>query len=290
MTPSHDGSRTPGQSGAWDPTITNTPARSTSGGAGDFDTFSLDDASPSPGYNPSTPGYQPETPQGPYTPQTPGTMYGSDHSYSPYPPSGSPSPSGYQGTPSPSAYVPTPSPGGGSGAGRDDGSGSGGYQTSPSPSAAYGTPSPLGYSPMTPGASSPYNPQTPGAGMDQVALQEWHTTDIEVRIKDTHDDPGLSGQTGVIRGINGGMCSVFLLEEDRTVNIVSDHLEPIVPQRGDQVKVIMGEDKEAIGRLLSIDNQEGVVKLNPNEVKMLQLRFLCRLHQRVDMDSHSLLN
>lgn len=49
MTPSHDGSRTPGQSGAWDPTITNTPAHRSS----DLDAYSLDEASPSPGYNPS---------------------------------------------------------------------------------------------------------------------------------------------------------------------------------------------------------------------------------------------
>lgn len=48
MTPSHDGSRTPGQSGAWDPSITNTPARNN-----DFDGYSLDEASPSPNYNPS---------------------------------------------------------------------------------------------------------------------------------------------------------------------------------------------------------------------------------------------
>jgi transcription elongation factor SPT5 len=73
------------------------------------------------------------------------------------------------------------------------------------------------------------------------------------------------------------MCSVFLPDEDRVVNIVSEHLEPIVPQRSDQVKVIMGEDREAVGLLLSIDNQEGVVKLTTNEVKMLQLRFLCRM-------------
>ena len=73
------------------------------------------------------------------------------------------------------------------------------------------------------------------------------------------------------------MCSVFLLEEDRVVNIVSEHLEPIVPQRADQVKVILGEDREAVGHLLSIDNQEGVVKLTSGEVKMLQLRYLCRM-------------
>lgn len=47
MTPSHDGSMTP-RHGAWDPTANTTPARNT-----DFD-YSLEEPSPSPGYNPST--------------------------------------------------------------------------------------------------------------------------------------------------------------------------------------------------------------------------------------------
>lgn len=56
---------------------------------------------------------------------------------------------------------------------------------------------------MTPsGAASPYAPYTPGAAVDQPPLQEWHTVDIEVRIRDTHDDPGLCSQTGIIRGIS----------------------------------------------------------------------------------------
>ncbi|KAF4528479.1 hypothetical protein B566_EDAN013026 [Ephemera danica] len=172
-------------------------------------------------------------------------MYGSDHSYSPYHQSPSPA-AGYRPSPSPGGYASTPSPVGGA------------YQPSPSPSGPYGTPSPMGYSPMT--AASPFNPQTPGAGMEHLTLQDWHTTDLEVRIKDTHVDAGLTGQTGVIRGIS--------------------QLEPVVPQRGDQVKVILGEDREAVGTLLSIDNNEGVVKLSPDEVKMLQLRYLCRM--RVD--------
>lgn len=252
ITPSHDGSATPGRSGAWDPTVANTPRHTN-----DFDSYPMDDASPSPGYNPSTPGYQAG---GPYTPQTPGTMYGSDNSYSPYQPS--PSPTGYQGTPS--GYVATPSPSG--------------YTPSPTSGVPYGTPSPMVYSPMTPGgAASPFNPQTPGSGLDQQPLQDWHTTDIQVRIRDSHEDPGLSGQTGVITGISGGMCSVSLTKEDRTVNILSEHLEPIVPRQGDQVKVILGEEREAVGTLLSIDTHEGVVKLESDDVKMLQLRFLCRM-------------
>lgn len=57
-------------------------------------------------------------------------------------------------------------------------------------------------------AGSPYNPQTPGAGLDTgvgagvIGGTEWHTTDIEVRIRDSHQDPALAGQQGVIRGIS----------------------------------------------------------------------------------------
>lgn len=226
-TPLHDGSRTPSGHGAWDPNVTNTPARTN-----EHDAYSLEDASPSPGYNPSTPGYQAG---GPYTPQTPGNMYGSDPSYSPY--QQSPSPSGY-----PAGYLSTPSP--------------------------------VGYSPA--GAPpSPFNPGTPGAGLE--SLGDWHTTDIEVRIRDSHEDEGLIGQTVVIRGITGGMCSVFLPLEGRVVNVDCEHLEPIVPQRGDTVKVIMGENREAVGQLLSIDNQDGVVRFKKDELTMLQLRHLCKM-------------
>lgn len=253
QTPLHEGSRTPSHGGAWDPTNANTPARSN-----DFEDYHFDEPSPSPSFNPATPGYQPETPQGPYTPQTPGStgMYSSDHTYSPY--QASPSPTGFQGTPSPSGYIPTPSPAG--------------MQATPSPTG-------YNYSPTTPGAPSPFNPQTPGAGMEHSFLSsEWQTTDIEVCIKQTHDDAGLIGQTGIIRGISGGMCSVFLPKEDRVVNILSEHLEPVVPSNGDRVKVIEGEDREITGKLLSIDNNESVVKVDHgDDLKMLPLGFLCKM-------------
>lgn len=156
---------------------------------------------PSPGYNPSTPGYQMN---GPFTP---GTMY--DSSYSPYQPS-----PGYQ------SVVSTPSP-------------ATGYGQSPASNHPYNTPS-SGYSP-----NMPYNPQTPGAGLDVLPMTEWHTVDIEVRIRDSHDDTGLVGQTGIIRSVSGAMCSVFLPEEDRVVNIMADHLDPVPPQRGDAFKVCL---------------------------------------------------
>ncbi|CAH1787389.1 unnamed protein product [Owenia fusiformis] len=255
-TPAHDGSRTPG--GAWDPTNANTPSRNS-----EYD-YNFDDAAPSPsGYgtpeteNPATPGYaavDTPSPSGPYTPQTPSA-------YSPYG-QPSPSPSGYQGTPSPAGYTGTPSPQG--------------YAGTPSPSGPYGqSPSPLGYgSPLTPGA--PLTPQTPGAGMEHGG-SDWHTTEIEIKIKETHEDPGLIHQIGVIRSISGGMCSVFITSEDRVVNVGAEHIQPVIPEKGDKVKVIQGEDRESTGQLLSIDSQEGVVKMENGSLKMLPLSYLCRM-------------
>lgn len=37
--------------------------------------------------------------------------------------------------------------------------------------------------------------------------------------------------------LQGAMCSVFLPEEDRVVNIICDHLEPVIPKSGDDFKV-----------------------------------------------------
>uniref|UniRef100_A0A3P8U2Z7 Transcription elongation factor SPT5 n=1 Tax=Amphiprion percula TaxID=161767 RepID=A0A3P8U2Z7_AMPPE len=278
QTPLHDGSRTPGQSGAWDPSNPNTPSRNEE----EYDFPYDDEPSPSPqGYggtpNPQTPGY-PEVPSPQvnpqYNPQTPGTpaMYNTEQ-YSPYAapsPQGSyqpspspqsyhqvaPSPVGYQNTHSPASYHPTPSPMA--------------YQASPSPS-------PVGYSPMTPGAPSPggYNPHTPGSNIEQGS-SDWVTTDILVRVKDSFMD--LMGQTGVIRSVTGGMCSVFMQESEKVVSISSDHLEPVTPTKNNKVKVILGEDREATGILLSIDGDDGIVRMElDDQLKILNLRFLGRL-------------
>ncbi|XP_077466681.1 transcription elongation factor SPT5 [Stigmatopora argus] len=275
QTPLHDGSRTPGQSGAWDPSNPNTPSRNDE----EYDFAYDDEPSPSPqGYggasNPQTPGY-PEAPSPPvnntFNPQTPGTpaMYNTEQ-YSPYAvpsPPGSyqpspspqsyhqvaPSPVGFQNTHSPASYHPTPSPMA--------------YQASPSPS-------PVGYSPMTPGAPSPggYNPHTPGSNIEQGG-SDWVTTDILVRVKDAFMD--LMGQTGVIRSVTGGMCSVFMQESEKVVSVSGDHLEPVTPTKNDKVKVILGEHREATGTLLSIDGDDGIVrKVLDNQLMILNLRFL----------------
>lgn len=195
----------------------------------------MEDANPSPNYNPSTPGYQ----HTPFQPQTPGSshMYGSD-SYSPYQTSSSPSPSPYT-----SGYM--------------------------------GTPSPTGYSPAA-GPASPYNPQTPGASLDSQ-INDWCTTDIVVKIK-TNEDSDLSGQQGIIRTVNSGVCSVFLIEEDRVVTVQSSNLEPIPPRAKDMFKVLSGDQRDQMGQVVSIAGREAIVRLNnSNEPSMLPLQSLCKL-------------
>lgn len=232
MTPSHDGSMTPRQH-AWDPSVANTPARSN-----EYD-FGAEQASASPGYNPSTPGgYQMNSTS--FAPQTPGNMYGSNQSYnSPYEPSLSPSPSSFS---------------------------------------HMGTPSPTAHSPNTPGAPySPYNPLTPGGCLDSQ-LGDWCTTDIEVKIR-THDDAGLSGQIGIIRTVNNGICSVFLPQEDRSVSVESDQLEPVQPNPLDDFKVIMGDDRESTGKLISVSGARAICTIaGANTYK--ELRHLCKMSKQ----------
>lgn len=50
------------------------------------------------------------------------------------------------------------------------------------------------------------------------------------------------------------------------------------PSRPPKVKVILGEDREATGILLSIDGEDGIVRMDLEEqLKILNLRFLGKL-------------
>lgn len=182
-----------------------------------------------------TPGYQMNSS---FAPHTPGTMYGSDHSYSPYNPSPSPAPSPYPGT-------------------------------------FLGTPSPSTYSPNTPGGApqSPYNPQTPGASLESHN-GDWCTTDIEVKIH-RHEDSDLVGQTGLISTVTSGVCSVFLRKEDRHVSIVSEHLQPVAPEIGDEFKVIYGDDRESTGIVIGKTGSEIIGDIHGNR-KMLPVGYVCK--------------
>ena len=252
-TPRYDGGQTPshggGHSSAWDPSSINTPRN-------DFEE-DWDDQPASASLNPTTPGYQAETPDnhGPFTP-------GSALNYATHSPYTNPSPlDGYQHNLF-NSQVPTP----------------GSNYTSTNSPASFQN---YIYSPNTPGAY--YAPQTPGANQYSLDHSDWHMDGLLVRIKDSYPhDMDLCGAHGVIKSIHGSQCSLHIRELDKTINISLDYLEPILPQKGDRVMIVHGDDKGSTGYLLSIDGVEGVVKLDNrpdrnDDISMTNIKLLCKL-------------
>lgn len=90
----------------------------------------------------------------------------------------------------------------------------------------------------------------------------------------TSSDTALIGQTATIKTVTNVTCSVYLLAEERMVAVESDQLEPIPPGPGDQFKVIMGEDRESVGVVHSIDGNKAICTIN-NETTYKSLSELC---------------
>lgn len=136
----------------------------------------------------------------------------------------------------------------------------------PSPSPHYGGGS-------SPGAS--YSPRSPGADSERGAAGDWASAELEVRVRAGE----AAGQAGVVRGVSGGSVALYVPAEERVLSVPAGALEPAVPAAGDRVRVIAGEDREATGHLISIENQEGVVKFGTDDIKIMQLRHLCKMTQ-----------
>jgi len=251
-TPQYDGSRTPrGGENPWNSKVANTPRDD---GFGDnFDT----PGTPGTPYESRQSDYAP-SPQ--YAPQTPSY----DQSSTPYSMNPSPSPGPYSDTITPSpaygAAGPTPSPG---------------YKPTPSPGGYDASPSPNAFTPMnySPGMSPMF-----GQGDGNINNVDWHSEDIEVSIKDSHDDASHRGKTGIIKTISGHVSSVWVPDLDQTVSVGNDNLSPIQPQKNHKVKVLHGDDQGHTGELISIDGNDGIVRMDADQqLKILQLKFLGKI-------------
>lgn len=75
-----------------------------------------------------------------------------------------------------------------------------------------------------------------------------------------------------------GSCAVYLLKEERVVNIQTDLLQVMTPKVGDRVKVISGDNRELTGMMRSIDGSEGVVEMDGDgDVRLLALTSLAKM-------------
>ncbi|KAF3506052.1 hypothetical protein F2Q69_00002575 [Brassica cretica] len=241
-TPIHDGMRTPMRDRAWNPYTPMSPPRDNweEGNPGSWGT--------SPNYQPGSP------PSRAYEAPTPGSGWASTPGGS-YSDAGTPRDSG-------SAYVNAPSP----------------YL--PSTPGQPMTPSSASYLPGTPGGQ----PMTPGTGLDVMSpviggdAEAWFMPDILVEIHKVGED----SDVGVIRDVSDGTCKVSLGSsgEGDTIMALPGELEIVPPRKNDRVKIVGGQYRGSIGKLIGIDGSDGIVKIEDNlDVKILDLAILAKFVQ-----------
>ncbi|KFK32140.1 hypothetical protein AALP_AA6G203300 [Arabis alpina] len=238
-TPIHDGMRTPMRDRAWNPYTPMSPQRDNweEGNPASWGT--------SPQYQPGSPlsrAYEAPTPGSGWA-STPGGSYDAgtprDHS---------------------SAYANAPSP----------------YL--PSTPGQPMTPSSGAYIPGTPGGQ----PMTPGTGLDVMSpviggdAEAWFMPDILVEV---HKAGGGGKDVGVIRDVSDGTCKVSLGSsgEGDTEMVLPSELEIVAPKKNDRVKIVGGQYRGSVGKLIGIDGSDGIVKIEDNlEVKILDLGILAK--------------
>lgn len=240
-TPIHDGMRTPMANRAWAPM---SPPRDLweEGNPGSWGT--------SPQYQPGTPTARP------YEAPTPGSGWANT-------PGGNYSESGITREGSP-LYGSAASP----------------YLPS-TPGMQPMTPSSASYLPGTPGGQ----PMTPGnVGLDMMSPVmggegdcNWVMPEILVNVV----RPGEDSHIGVVReAMMDGSYRVALGSsgDEEVVTVLQGELEPVRPKKSDKIKITSGGHRGLTGKLIGIDGNDGIVKLNDTlDVKILEMSSLAKL-------------
>eukprot|EP00245_Coleochaete_scutata_P016187 TRINITY_DN746_c0_g2_i1.p1 TRINITY_DN746_c0_g2~~TRINITY_DN746_c0_g2_i1.p1 ORF type:complete len:1066 (+),score=270.70 TRINITY_DN746_c0_g2_i1:65-3262(+) len=259
MTPLHEGMRTPMRDRAWNPAMT--PMRDSN----------WDDANPStwsggahyePGYTPYSPATEPN-------PGTPGVRAydATTPAHSGWTPT--PTFGGARTTVPEAAPAPTPAFSG----------------NAPSP---YGLPNTPGGQPMTPGGTQAAypgtpggQPMTPGVPMDATSPATgvggmndfWGLPDVVVKVRKPNEAESL----GVIKEVLlDGICKVALGAEGEGNVVTASHgeLELVVPVKGNKIKIMTGENRGEVGKLVGVDGSDGIVKTASLDIKILDMSSL----------------
>ncbi|RKP07842.1 hypothetical protein THASP1DRAFT_16475, partial [Thamnocephalis sphaerospora] len=171
---------------------------------------------------------------------------------------------------------------------RSDGWGNVGQSSSGSSAAFPSTPGPAtpGPIPATPGSSAPTPrfPSTPGphtpsaqqaalaSGGDYATIDihktNWPLEDVCVRIT-PHRITGTKWSNGdyddadavITRVQSDGTCTLRMsVSRELVQGVPREHMKPIVPEKRDLVKLLVGEHRGKIGELVGVDNMDVIVK------------------------------
>ncbi|CAF1536899.1 unnamed protein product [Adineta ricciae] len=313
MTPRHDGSMTPhahGGASAWDPNYATTPrvdyddddpsfatlnpttpsfshlSDTLSSGLGGSNTTNSSSMSNSSSSNSLGVNSLLGSTGGPNSISS----NASASAYSPYSNHPTPSPAMPMDYQLYNSHIPTP------------GAASGGFSSShgsglpdQSPAGSYAYPTAINIAPVTPSAQ--YAPMSTSLDFDSMSNNDWHAEGLHVRIKIPIEDESLHvGMIGIIQSLSvscldqfkqesnnffqNGICTVHFPQQDLRVVVPLHYMEPVTPKENDKIYVIGGDSKGASGDLLSVDNQDGVVKLHGNvsddDISLINLKYLCK--------------
>ncbi|KAJ8976751.1 hypothetical protein NQ317_019414 [Molorchus minor] len=139
------------------------------------------------------------------------------------------------------------------------------YQASPGYQSMVSTPSPTtGYG-QSPSSNNPYN--TPSSGYSPNMPYNPADARVLVWMSNWHYKKYLRA-----------MCSVFLPEEDRVVNIMSDHLDPLGLREATNLRLLLVKNGNKLASYCRVDVHEGVVKMK-DDITMLPLQNLCKMRK-----------
>lgn len=145
---------------------------------------------------------------------------------------------------------------------------------------------------------TPYNPNTPAFPATPRVAQTPKTpfdlpqTPAVIEPKPTSKFmPGILVKVIAGRGFEGGQYDAQIaklvsidplnieLPNGELIEAEEEYLGPVSPQKRDQFMILSGEGRGKVGVLLSIDGQEGVVKVEGNdEILMMNLDTLAKTY------------
>eukprot|EP00965_Chrysotila_dentata_P172503 5692390-Pleurochrysis_carterae.AAC.1 len=120
--------------------------------------------------------------------------------------------------------------------------------------------------------SSIFDASLPSASKPEVL--ELLPERIEVTLK-TADHDGMRGS--IVEAGDDGTYEVLLNDKVERVRVVQDELELVRPAKKEKVVIVRGESRGTLGTLIGIDGQDGIVKMQNQDIRILSLQDVGRL-------------
>ena len=107
---------------------------------------------------------------------------------------------------------------------------------------------------------------------------DWLQVDLEVRFL----ADAFQGLTGFVTEIfnQGHSADVMCPDRNQSVTVDASKVEPVPPSKRDRCMLISGEKRGQFGKLIGMDHDDAIVKLDSDEDFTIEpFKSLCKVHQ-----------